>query len=117
MFVSAGNSASGTTSGAGAVEIALDMDPRRQYRLTARGANLWFRVVVSGATGTAAAQVAGAGSHYLQNGSTFDVAAIGKAVDNSGAANANYRGRISIIRDASTDATGILSEIPTVQPG
>lgn len=117
MFRSAGESKSVTTAGAGAAEIAYDMQPGRQYRLTARGANLWFRVVVAGATSTAAAVIGGDGSHYLQNGSTFDVAAIGRALDNSGAANAKYRGRISIIRDAATDVTGILSEIPTVQPG
>lgn len=117
MFTSAGESKSATTSGTSAVEIAYDMQPARQYRLTARGANLWFRIVVAGATGGAVAAVAGDGSHYLQNGSTFAVAAIGRATDNSGKANAAYRGRISIIRDAGTDATGILSEIPTVQPG
>lgn len=117
MFVSAGESKSATTAGATAVEIAMDMQPGRQYRLTARGANLWFRVVVAGASGGAVAAVAGDGSHYLQNGDGWDVAAIGRAVNNSGTANAAYRGRISIIRDAATDATGILSEIPTVQPG
>jgi hypothetical protein len=116
MFHSAGESKSGTTAGATAVEIGYDMVPGRQYRLTARGANLWFRVVVAGATGSAVAAVAGDGSHYLANGSTFDVAAIGKQTDASGAANASYRGRVSIIRDGATDATGVISEIPTVQP-
>lgn len=117
-FYSAGESASATTAGAGAVEIAFDMNPRRQYAITAKGAALWFRVVVAGASGTAAAQVAGSGSHYIQPGMPpFPVAAIGierNPVD--GTANAKFRGRISIIRDGATDATGILSEIPTVQP-
>lgn len=117
MFFSAGDSKSVTTAGATAAEIALDMQPGRQYRLTARGADLWFRVVVTGATTTAAAVVLGAGSHFLANGRTFDVAAIGKATDNSGTVNPNFRSRISIIRDAAVDVTGVLSEIPTVQPG
>lgn len=117
MFVSAGESKSRTTAGATAVEIAYDMQPGRQYRLTARGADLWFRVVIAGATGGALAAVAGDGSHFLANGRTFDIAAIGKATDNSGTANPSYRGRVSIIRDAAVDVTGVLSEIPTVQPG
>lgn len=110
MFTSANESATATTAGAGAVEIALDMAPRRQYKLTARGAALWFKVVVTGAAGADAAVVAGSGSHYLPNGTTFEVAAIGPA-DNPAT-----RKRISIIRDGGTDASGVLSELPTVQP-
>lgn len=107
MFTSFDESATGTTAGAAAVEIALDMKPRRQYQITARNASLWFRVVVAGAAGAA---VAGAGSHFLPIGTTAKVAAIGNAD-----AAATYRGRVSIIRDAGTDASGILSELPTVQ--
>lgn len=98
MFMSAGDSKSATTAGATAVEIALDMTERRQWRLTAKGA-LWFRVVEPSGTGAA---VAGDGSHYLADGATFDVARIAA------------RTRVSIIRDASTNVTGVLSEIPTV---
>lgn len=114
-FFSAGESAVATTAGAGAVEIPFDMNPRRQYAITARGAALWFRVVVAGGS---AAQVATAGSHYIQPGMPpFPVAAIGLERNPAdGSANAKFRGRISIIRDGATDATGILSEIPTVQP-
>lgn len=116
-FVSAGESASATTAGATAVEINLDMAPRRQYAITSKTAAIWFRVVVAGATTTAAAQVAGAGSHYIQPGMPpFLVAGIGVEKLRDGSANPNYRGRISIIRDGATDATGILSELPTVQP-
>lgn len=109
MFVTANKSASATTAGAGAVEIPIAMSPRRQWRITAKG-SLWFRVVPAGATGANAAVVGGAGSHYLADGRTFDVAVIT-------AANASslIRDRISIIRDAATDVTGILSEIPTTQ--
>ena len=103
MFFSAGLSASATTAGATAVEIPIDMGPRRQWRLTAKG-SLWFRIVQTGASGTNAAQVAGASSHYLSDGRTFEVAAVGPA------------NRISIIRDGGTDVTACLSEIPTVQP-
>ncbi len=116
-FVSADQSATGTTAGAGAVEIALDMSPRRQYAITAKGAALWFRVVVPGASGAAAAQVGGAGSHYIQPGMPpFPVAAIGRERSDDGTANAKMRSRISIIRDGGTDASAILSELPTVQP-
>lgn len=108
MFVSAGESANVTTAGAGAAEINYDMATNRQYRLTARGADLWFAVTVksgnaSPAGAPTAAVVAGSGSHFLAKGATFDVAAIAA------------RTRISIIRDAGTDATGVLSEIPTVR--
>lgn len=117
MITSADQSAAATTAGAAAVEIALDMKPRRQYAVTAKGAALWFRVVVKGVTGTDAAQVGGAGSHYLQPGMPpFPIAAIGRERDDRGDANAKYRGRLSIIRDGGTDATAILSEIPNVQP-
>ena len=101
MFFSAGDSKSATTAGAAAVEIGVDMTPRRQWRLTAKG-NLWFRVVAPGGAGAA---IAGDGSHYLADGRTNDVAAIGAT-----------RTRVSIIRDGGTDVTGILSEVPTVQP-
>lgn len=110
MYRSAGESANVTTAGAGAAEIAFDMAPNRQYRLTARGADLWFAITVPSAGGVTspagaptAAAVAGSGSHFLAKGATFDVAAI------------SVRTRVSIIRDAATDATGVLSEIPTVR--
>lgn len=109
MIRTAGDSKSITTAGAGAAEILMDMVPRRQYRLTARGANLWFRLVVAGEA-TAIAAIAGDGSHYLANGTSVDVAAIG-----SGNAGSTLKNRISIIRDGATDATGVLSEVPTVQ--
>lgn len=109
-YRSAGASGVGTTSGATAVEIAFDLGPRTQYRLTARGASLWFRIVVAGSTGTDAAQVATAGSHFLSVGATFDIAAIG-----SESVPLQLRKRVSIIRDAATDATGVISEIPFVQ--
>lgn len=122
MIRSAGESKSATTAGAAAVEIAFDMGPGRQYRLTARGAALWFAVItpsggVSPPGAPTVASVAGDGCHYLANGSTFDVAAIGRYQNNSGAANPAYRSRISIIRDGGTDATGVLSDVMTVQPG
>lgn len=114
MLFSANESANATTAGATAVEIAYDMSPRRQYKLTARNAPLWFSVIVAGGT---AATVGGATSHYLPTGATFLVAAIGQERrPATGEANPTYRGRISIIRDTATDATGVLSEIPTVQP-
>lgn len=113
MFLSANESATGTTSGAGAVEIAYDMAPRRQYVLTAKGAALWFSVIVPGGT---AASIGGAGSHYLAAGEKFPVAPIGRYQLDDGSANPKYRSRISIIRDGGTDASGILSETPTVQP-
>lgn len=110
MFVSAGDSNNVTTSSAAAAEIPMDMVPNRQYRITARGADLWFAVTVpaggsvtSPAGAPTAAAVAGAGSHFLANGRTFDVAAI------------SVRNRVSIIRDAATNVTGVLSEIPTVR--
>ena len=110
MYVSAGDSGNITTSTAAAAEIPLDMVPNRQYRLTARGADLWFAVTVptggsvtSPAGAPTAAAVAGVGSHFLANGRTFDVATI------------SVRSRVSIIRDASTNVTGVLSEIPTVR--
>jgi hypothetical protein len=117
-FVSAADSASATTAGAGAVEIGLSMSPRRQYWLTARGAGLWFRVVTAGSSGADAATVLGPGSHFLLPGMPpFPVAAIGverNVLDQT--ANPGFRSRISIIRDGGTDATGILSELATVQP-
>jgi hypothetical protein len=102
MFFSANESKTATTTSAAAVEVDVDMSPRRQWRLTAKGA-LWFRVVAPGATGTDVAVVGGDGSHYLADGRTFDVAAIGS------------RTRVSIIRDGATNASGVLSEIPAVQ--
>lgn len=111
MIRTAGDSKSVTTNGATATEIAMDMVPRRQYRLTARGANLWFRLVVAGEA-TAVAAVVGDGSHYLANGTSVDIAAIGSGANAGLAANRN---RVSIIRDGATDATGVLSEVPTVQ--
>lgn len=114
MFTSAGEAKSRTTSGAAAVEILMDMQARRQYRLTARGADLWFAVIPTGGTGAppgtpTVASVAGDGCHFLANGRTFDLAAIGNSQL------ASCRNRVSIIRDAAVDATGVLSEIPTVQ--
>lgn len=117
-FVSAADSASATTAGVAAVEIDLTMSPRRQYWLTARGAGLWFRVVVAGAAGPNAATALGAGSHFLLPGMPpFPVAAIGverNVIDQT--TNPGFRARVSIVRDGGTDATGILSELATVQP-
>lgn len=113
MIFSANESATATTAGALAVEINYDMAPRRQYVLTAKGAALWFSVIVAGGSG---ASIGGATSHYLAAGEKFPVAAIGRDRVDDGTANARYRGRISIIRDGGTDASGILSETPTVQP-
>ena len=110
MYTSAGDSNNITTSSAAAAEIPMDMVPNRQYLLTARGADLWFAITVptggsvtSPAGAPTAAAVATAGSHFLANGRTFAVAAI------------SVRTRVSIIRDAATNATGVLSEIPTVR--
>lgn len=97
QITSLDDSVSGTTAGAGAVEINLDMNGQRQYRLVAKG-NLWFRVVAAGGAGAA---IAGAGSHYLADGHDIPVAAIGTT-----------RTRISIIRDGATDVTGCLSVVP-----
>jgi hypothetical protein len=106
MILTANQSASATTAGAAAVEIALDMSERRQWRITAKG-SLWFRVVAPGDPGAA---IAGAGSHYLADGRTFEVARL-TAVN----ASSQARSRISIIRDGATDVTGILSEVAPVQ--
>lgn len=106
-IISAGDSKSATTAGAGAVEIGMDMVPRRQYLLTARGADLWFRVVAAGGSGAA---VAGDGSHFLLQGESRYVAAIGSG---NGPA---IRNRVSVVRDGATDATGVLSELVPVQP-
>ncbi len=110
MFISAGDSNNVTTTTGSAFEIPMDMVPNRQYLLTARGGDLWFAITVpSGGSVTSpagaptAAAVAGVGSHFLANGRTFAVAAI------------SVRTRVSIIRDASTNVTGVLSEIPTVR--
>lgn len=108
MVKSLNNSAVESTSGATAAEIPLDMASNRQYRLVARGADMWFRIVTKGATGAAAAQVATNGSHFLPNGQAIEVAAM------VGATPGALRARVSIIRDASTDVTGILSELATV---
>lgn len=114
MLFSANESANATTAGAGAVEINYNMSARRQYKLTARNAPLWFSVVVAGGT---AASVGGSTSHYLPTGGTFLVAAIGQQVSPTDRSeNANFRNRISIIRDGATDATGVLSEVMPVQP-
>jgi hypothetical protein len=99
-ILSVDDSATGTTSGATAVEIAHDMQPRFQYRITAKGAPLWFSVVAASGTG---ASIGGATSHFLFTGETALVAAIAA------------RTRVSIIRDTATDASGILSRIVQVQ--
>lgn len=108
MVKSLNNSAVASTSGAAAAEIPMDMAANRQYRLVARGGDLWFRVVTKGATTTAAAQVDTAGSHFLPQGQAVEVAAM------VGATPGVLRARVSIIRDASADVTGILSEVATV---
>lgn len=99
MIFAPNESAVGTTAGAGAVLIAMAMTPRRQYRLTAKDAGLWFKVALPAAD---AATVGGALCHYIAAGAWIDVAAI------------SARDHISIIRDTGTDATGILSEIANV---
>ncbi len=109
MYTSAGDSKSGTTVDANPVEIQLDMVANRQYRITARGGDLWFAIVVPAtssitvANAPTVAAVAGQGSHFLASGRTFEVATIAQ------------RTRVSIIRDATTNVTGVLSEIPTVR--
>lgn len=112
-FVSAGESAS-ATAGAAAGEIGLDMNPRRQYAITAKGNALWFRVTTAGGP---AAAVGGAGSHYIQPGMPpFPVACIGPELMPDRSKNAAFRNRISVIRDGASDGTAILSEIPTTSP-
>jgi hypothetical protein len=112
-IISAADAKSATTAGAGAVEIALDMAERRQYRITARGAPLWFAVIPQGGTGAppgtpSVATIAGDGCHFLATGNWMYVARI-KGINNVD------RSRISIIRDGGTDATGVLSELAAVQ--
>lgn len=112
-IISAADAKSATTAGAGAVEINLDMAERRQYRVTARGAPLWFAVIPQGGTGgppgtPSVASIAGDGCHFLFTGNWMDVARI-KGI------NGIDRSRISIIRDGATDATGVLSESTPVQ--
>jgi hypothetical protein len=88
------------TAGVAASEIPLAMAKGRQYRLAATSAaGLWFRVVKTGGT---AAAIATDGSHYLPANGSVPVAEHGE------------RDRISVIREASTDAVAILSETPTV---
>jgi hypothetical protein len=101
MAQSVDDSFTGTTAGAAAVEIAADMAPRAQYRITAKGAPLWFSVVAPGGT---AASIGGATSHFLFTGESVPVAAIGTA-----------RTRVSIIRDTATDVTAIVSRVVNVQ--
>lgn len=85
-------------TGATAAEIAMDLDPNKQYLLTAKAA-MWFRIVKAGE----ATNVASAGdhSHYLAAGAAAKVAAIGP------------RNRVSVIQDAGA-GTAILSEYPHV---
>lgn len=97
-MIKAPNESKTGTAGAAASEIAMDMSPQRQYRLTAIAA-IWFRIVKAGGSGAA---VNGDGSHYLAAGFTFDVAPIGD------------RNRVSIIRVGGADTQAILSEIVTV---
>lgn len=103
MIFSFDESAS-VAAGAAAAEVALDMSPRRQYRLAATSAaGVWFRIVAPAGAGAAAS---GAGSHHLAAGESVLVAAI------------SARTRVSVIREASTDGLVCLSEIiPVVAPG
>lgn len=98
MIMTFDDSKSATTNSAAAVEIQLDMDPKRQYLLRAKGGDLWFKVIVPGDPGAA---VAADGSHFLSAGRAVPVAAVG-----------GKRTRISIIRDAAADVTGCLSATP-----
>lgn len=98
MIMTFDDSKSGTTVDGNPVEIQFDMDPKRQYRLVAKGADLWFKVVAAGGAGAA---VAGDGSHFLPAGQAVPVAAVG-----------GKRTRISIIRDAAVNGTGCLSATP-----
>lgn len=99
-IMSVDDSATGTTNSASAVEITVDMQPRCQYRLTAKGAPLWFSVVVAGGTG---ASIGGGTSHFLFTGESVLVAAI------------STRTRVSVIRDTATDVSGVLSRVVQVQ--
>lgn len=88
------------TAGAVASEIALDMTSRRHFRLaTTPAAGIWFRITTPGGT---AATVAGDDCHYLAPGATVLIAAI------------STRTRVSVIREASTDAVVCLSDVPHV---
>jgi hypothetical protein len=111
MIISAGEAVTATT-GAAAVEIALDMAPRRQYRLTARTNACWYRVTTAGG---AAAAAAASGSHPLAAGQSVLVAAIGGQYKYDGTDNTAIRNRVSVIQDGGA-GTATLSEVPVVQP-
>lgn len=105
-FMSLDESVTGTTAGAGAVELTLVMSPRTQYRITCKGAPIWFSVVAAGGT---AASIGGATSHFLITGDSVLVAAIGAE------GSAGLRNKISVIRDTGTDASAIVSHVVQVQ--
>lgn len=105
MIITAGDAKTGAAVAA-AAEIAFDLAPRTQYRLTARGGDLWFRITTAGG---AAAAIAGDGSHFLPSGTSVPIAAIG-----SENVATQFRNRVSVIRNT-TDCHGVISEVPPVQ--
>lgn len=111
MIISTGESATAVT-GAAAGEIALDMAPRRQYRLTARTNGCWFRITTTGGT---AAVASGSGSHFLPVNTSVLVAAIGPQYKADGTDNTTIRNRVSVLQDVGA-GTVTLSEVPFVQP-
>lgn len=96
------NESKTATAGATASEVALDMTPKRQYRITAGKADGLFYRMVKPSEATAVAAVGGDGSHYLPAGQSHLIAAIAE------------RTRVSVIREGSTDTKATVSELPTV---